>query len=340
MGHRIVIVGATGAVGEEFLKILEERDFPARSLKLIASERSQGKRVRFLGSDVEIQTLTRFSFRNSDLAFFSAGPDVSRRFAPIARDAGALVIDNSSAFRMDPEVPLVIPEINPGAAKKHKGIIANPNCTTTIMLMALHPLRSFGIKRVVVASYQAVSGAGKKGMQELEDQLLSWSLEEYRERVLGEASQFAVRSQAFPRQIAFNLFPHVGEFLENGSSEEEMKCLNETRKIFDDTEIRVAAICVRVPVLRAHSIALAVETRKRILPEEAIQILKSAKGIEVRERQEDYPTPLEVSGKDNCIVGRIRRDPSVRNGICLWVVGDQIRKGAALNAVQIAELFL
>lgn len=340
MGQRIVIVGATGAVGEELLKILEKRDFPAKSLTLIASERSQGKRVRFRGSDVEIQGLTRFSFRNSDLAFFSAGSRVARRFAPIARDAGALVIDNSSAFRMDPEVPLVIPEINPEAVKKHKGIIANPNCTTTIMLMALAPLRSFGIRRIVAASYQAVSGAGTKGIRELEDQLLSWSFEEYRNRVLGGASQFEVHPQIFPRQIVFNLFPHVGEFLEDGSSEEELKCLNETRKIFDNAEIRVAATCVRVPVLRAHSVALAVETRKRIVPEEAIQVLKSAKGLEVRERQEDYPTPLEVSGKDNCIVGRIRKDLSVRNGLSLWVVGDQLRKGAALNAIQIAELFL
>ncbi|MDO8561437.1 MAG: aspartate-semialdehyde dehydrogenase [bacterium] len=325
------IVGATGAVGDEVLKVLEERKFPMGKLVLLASKRSAGKSLTFRGKKIKVQELTENSFEGIDMAIFSAGGSVSLKFAPIAAKAGCVVIDNSSAFRMDKSVPLVVPEINAKALKGHKGIIANPNCTTIITLMALWPLhKKFGVKRIFASSYQAVSGTGAEAIRELEQQVL--------QIVKGKP----VTKKVYPYQIAFNVLPHVDVFLPSGYTKEEMKMENEGRKIMGHPAFKASVTCVRVPVYRAHSIAVSAEFEKPITPAAARAALRTAEGIEVVDDVEKkvYPTPLDVSGKDNCQVGRIRKDCALKNGLAFWVVGDQLLKGAALNAVQIAEILV
>jgi aspartate-semialdehyde dehydrogenase len=313
------------------IKVLEERAFPVSELRLLASARSIGRTLDFRGREVAVQELKENSFEGIQLALFSAGGSVSREFAPIAARAGAVVIDNSNAWRMDPKVPLVVPEVNPDAALSHSGIIANPNCSTIQMVVALKPIYdAVGIRRIVVTTFQAVSGTGKRAIEELRSQV--------RDIVQG---QEAVR-QIYPHQIAFNCFPHIGPFLENGFSEEEMKMLNETRKIFGDPEIRVCATTVRIPVLYGHSESINIETEKPLSPEEARRLLSAAPGVKVMDDPSNgvYPVPLCAAGTDETLVGRIRTDPSVENGLAMWVVADNIRKGAATNAVQIAEILL
>lgn len=325
------IVGATGAVGDEVLKVLEQRKFPCDKLVLLASKRSAGKTLTFRGKKIKVQELTENSFEGIDMAIFSAGGSVSLKFAPIAAKAGCVVIDNSSAFRMDKSVPLVVPEINAKALKGHKGIIANPNCTTIITLMALYPLhKKFGVKRIFASSYQAVSGTGAEAIRELERQVL--------ETVKGKP----ITKKVYPYQIAFNVLPHVDVFLPSGYTKEEMKMENEGRKIMSHPNFKASVTCVRVPVYRAHSIAVSAEFEKPITPSTARAALRGAEGIEVVDDVEKkiYPTPLDVSGKDNCQVGRIRQDCALKNGLAFWVVGDQLLKGAALNAVQIAEILI
>ena len=330
-GYNVAIVGATGAVGQEMVNILTERGFPVKELRPLASERSAGKEIKFGGESVEVQKLDENSFSGIDIALFSAGGGRSRKFAPIAVEAGAVVIDNSSAFRMDEDVPLVVPEINPEAVEgyRKKGIIANPNCTTAVTIMALKPLHDIGkIKRVVAASYQAVSGAGAQAIDELRSQTLAWAKNE------------SIEVDAFPHQIAFNLLPHIDSFMENGYTKEEMKLHNETRKILADDTIALTATTVRVPVFRAHSVAVNIETEKNISITEAKEALDKFPGVRVVDEPQNlkYPMPIDASGKDDCLVGRIREDFTVPSGLSFWVVGDQLRKGAALNAVQIAEL--
>ncbi len=330
-GYNVAVVGATGAVGQEMIDILSERDFPVKELRPLASERSAGKKIKFGGENIEVQKLDENSFEGIDIALFSAGGGRSREFAPLAVEAGAVVIDNSSAFRMDEDVPLVVPEINPEAMEgyRKKGIIANPNCTTAVTIMALKPLHDIGkIKRVVAASYQAVSGAGAQAIEELRSQTLAW------------ANNESIEASAFPHQIAFNLLPHIDSFMENGYTKEEMKLHNETRKILSDDKIALTATTVRVPVFRAHSVAVNIETEKNISITEAKEALDRFPGVRVEDEPQNlkYPMPIDVSGKDDCIVGRIREDYTVPSGLSFWVVGDQLRKGAALNAVQIAEL--
>jgi len=325
------IVGATGAVGEEVLKVLEQRNFPIGKLVLLASKRSAGKSVTFRGKEIPVEELTEESFNGVDMAIFSAGGNVSLKFAPIAVKAGCVVIDNSSAFRMDDNVPLVVPEINAGDIKKHKGIIANPNCTTIVTLMALWPLhQKFGVKRIFASSYQAVSGTGTNAIRELERQVL--------QTVKGEP----ITKEVYTKQIAFNILPHVDIFLPNGYTKEEMKMENEGRKIMNHPDFKASVTCVRVPVYRAHSVAVSAEFERAVTPEEARAVLREAPGIEVVDnpQSQEYPTPLDVSGKDNCQVGRIRKDCAFENGLSFWVVGDQLLKGAALNAVQIAEILV
>ncbi len=326
--YNVAVVGATGAVGEEMRLVLEERDFPIGKLKLLASTRSAGKKLPFKGEEIMVEELTKNSFAGMDVALFSAGASTSKKFAPIAAEAGTVVIDNSSAFRMDENVPLVVPEVNPGDIKKHKGIIANPNCTTIIMLVALKPLYDYSrIKRVVVSTYQSASGAGAKGMDEL----------------INQAKAFAggkeVKVEFFAYQLLFNLIPHIDAFQENAYTKEEMKMVNETRKIMGDSDILVSPTCVRVPAVRAHSESINVETEKKITPEKARELLAAAPGLRVIDDPalKKYPMPLFAAGQDDCFVGRIREDLSRENGLNFWIVGDQIRKGAALNAVQIAE---
>lgn len=323
--YHIAIVGATGAVGVELLRVLERRAFPVASLRLLASERSSGKRLAFCGDQTEVEALADDSFRDIDLAFFSAGGTVSRKFAPIAQGAGAVVIDNSSAFRMEPDVPLVIPEINGADVRSHRGIIANPNCTTAVTLMALYPLhRAFHVRRIFAASYQAVSGTGARAIAELEAQVRS-----------AEA-----KPQVYPHPIAFNVLPHVDSFCDNGYTKEEMKMQNEGRKIMHLPEFRASVTCVRVPVYRAHSVAVNAEFSKEVSIEQAHEVLAKAPGLELVDEpaKNRYPMPVFTAGKDNCEVGRVRRDCALENGLAFWVSGDQLLKGAALNAVQIAEL--
>lgn len=329
--YNVAIAGATGAVGETFLQILEERNFPIRNLTLLASARSVGKKLKFKGEDYTVEELTHDSFKDIDIALFSAGGARSLEFAPSAAKAGALVIDNSSAFRMEKDVPLVVPEVNPQDAFKHNGIIANPNCTTIIMVVALKPLHDYSkIKRVVVSSYQSASGAGAKAMEELMQQARDW------------AAGKELKVENFVHQLLFNVIPHIDKFTENGYTKEEMKMFNETRKIMGDNEIKVTATCVRVPTLSAHSEAVTVETEKEISVEKARELFASAKGLQLMDNPDknEYPMPLFVAGKDDCYVGRIRKDISAENSLNFWVVGDQLRKGAALNAIQIAELFI
>jgi aspartate-semialdehyde dehydrogenase len=327
--YDIAIVGATGAVGVELLDVLERRGFPLQGVRLLASARSAGKTMQVRGEAVKIEEVREDSFAGVDLAFFTAGGDISRKFAPIAAANGAVVIDNSSAFRMDPEVPLVVPEINGADARQHRGIIANPNCTTAITLMALYPLhRAFGVHRVFASSYQAVSGSGARAIAELKQQ------------VEQSRTQTAVTPEVYPHPIAFNVLPHVDGFLENGYTKEEMKMQNEGRRIMHLPDFRASVTCVRVPVYRAHSVAVSAEFQRPVSIAEAREILDGAPGVDLVDEpsQNKYPMPLAAAGKDNCQVGRVRLDCALHNGLAFWVAGDQLLKGAALNAVQIAEL--
>src|SRR6266566_4993847 len=327
--QHVAVVGATGAVGVEMIKTLERRNFRPATLTLLASARSIGRKVKFHGDEIAIKELARDSFKGIDIALFSAGGSISKEFAPIAAKAGCVVIDNSSAFRMDDKVPLVIPEINAADVKLHKGIIANPNCTTAITLMALYPLhQAFGCKRIFASSYQAVSGTGAKAIEELKRQV---------DEIVGGKK---VTKEVYPHQIAFNVLPHVDSFLASGYTKEEMKMENEGRKIMHHPAFRASVTCVRVPVYRAHSIAVSAEFERAVSVEQAREVLAKAPGVElVDEPQRNrYPMPLSVAGKDNCQVGRVRVDCAFENGLAFWVSGDQLLKGAALNAVQIAEL--
>jgi aspartate-semialdehyde dehydrogenase len=325
--YHIAVVGATGATGTELLRVLERRNFPVASLRAIGSSRSVGKSVRFREESVAIEKLGDRSFDKIDIAFFSAGGDVSRNYVPIACQSDAIAIDKSSAFRMDPHVPLVIPEVNAEDVRQNRGVIANPNCTTTVMLMALYPLhRVFGVRRVFATSFQAVSGSGARGVEEL------------RRQVTAKDSQPAPK--LYPHPIAFNLLPHIDSFLENGYTKEEAKMQDETRKIMHLPELPVSATCVRVPVYRAHSVAVSAEFERPVSVEQAREILAKAPGLELADEPQSnrYPMPLSVAGRDNCQVGRVRLDCAFENGLSFWVSGDQLLKGAALNAVQIAEL--
>ena len=331
--RKVAVVGVTGAVGQKMLRILEERIFPVGELKPLASERSRGKRITFKGVEIPVEVLSRESFRGVDLALFSAGASISREFAPLAVEAGCLVVDNSSAFRYEDDIPLIVPEVNPHQIKevKNRGIIANPNCTTIISIVPLKPLHDYGkIERIIASSYQATSGAGAQAMLELEEQV--------RDYVAGKS----LNSRVFPYQIAFNLIPQIDVFLENGYTKEEMKMVWETRKIMEAPQIRVTATCVRVPIFRAHSVSITIETERKITREKALELLSQAPGVQVLDDPSNrrYPMPLYVAGKDDCFVGRIREDISCERGLNLFVVGDQLRKGAALNAIQIAELLV
>ena len=337
-GYHIAVVGATGAAGTELLRVLERRSFPVASLRPIGSARSVGKSVQFCGDSIPVEKLDAASFEKIDIAFFSAGGDVSRSHVPIACQADAIAIDKSSAFRMDPHVPLVIPEINPEDVRLHRGIIANPNCTTTVMLMALYPLHKiFRVHRVFAATYQAVSGSGTRGVEELTRQTSAFA------KAMADAPRSAAADDSptvFPHPIAFNLLPHVDSFLENGYTKEEVKMQDETRKIMHLPELRVSATCVRVPIYRAHSVAVTAEFERSVSIEQAREVLSKAPGLELVDEPHSnrYPMPLNVAGKDNCEVGRVRLDCALENGLSFWVSGDQLLKGAALNAVQIAEL--
>jgi len=327
----VAVVGATGAVGIEMIKTLEKRNFPVGKLTLLASARSAGKTLKFKGKDVVVRELTKDSFAGVDIALFSAGGAISKEFAPLAAKAGCVVVDNSSAFRQDEKVPLVIPEINASDVKWHKGIIANPNCTTAITLMALFPLHhAFTVKRIFASSYQAVSGTGAKAIEELERQVS--------QVVHGQP----VTKEVYPHQIAFNVLPHVDSFLPTGYTKEEMKMENEGRKIMHHPAFRASVTCVRVPVYRSHSVAVSAEFEKPVTVEAARAVLKKAPGLDVVDEPENkkYPMPLFTSEKYNCEVGRIRLDCALENGLCFWVSGDQLLKGEALNAVQIAEVLL
>ena len=324
----VAVVGATGAVGIEMIKTLEKRNFPVGKLTLLASARSVGKKLKFKGQDVAVTELTKNSFTGIDIALFSAGGGISREFAPVAAAAGCVVVDNSSAFRQDDHVPLVVPEINAADIKWHQGIIANPNCTTAITLMALYPLhQAFGVKRIFASSYQAVSGTGAKAIEELKRQV--------GEIVAGQP----VTREVYPHQIAFNVLPHVDTFLPSGYTKEEMKMENEGRKIMHHPHFRASVTCVRVPVYRSHSVAVSAEFEKPVTVEAARTVLQAAPGLELVDEPENrkYPMPLFTSEKYNCEVGRVRLDCALDNGLCFWVSGDQLLKGAALNAVQIAE---
>jgi len=327
----VAVVGATGAVGIEMIKTLERRNFPVRQLTLLASARSVGKKLTYRGESIPVKELTAEAFAGIDLALFSAGGGISREFAPKAVAAGCVVVDNSSAFRMDDQVPLVVPEINGADAKQHHGIIANPNCTTAIALMALYPLhQAFQVKRIFASSYQAVSGTGAKAIEELRRQV--------QQVVAGQP----VTREVYPHQIAFNVLPHVDSFLPNGYTKEEMKMENEGRKIMHHPTFRASVTCVRVPVYRAHSVAITAEFDRPASVEEAREVLRQAPGLDLVDQPEkaEYPLPLYAAEKDNCQVGRLRRDCAMENGLCFWVSGDQLLKGAALNAVQIAEVIL
>jgi aspartate-semialdehyde dehydrogenase len=327
--YRVAILGATGAVGTELLTLLSERNFPISELKLLASPRSAGKTLKFKGEDVVIEPVTAAAFAGMDFVLASAGGSTSKEWAEAIVQAGAVMIDNSSAFRMDPTVPLVVPEVNPAAAQSHAGIIANPNCTTILMCLALQPLHQIQpIRRVVVSTYQSASGAGARAMEEVKQQA---------QAILnGETPT----TESFPYPLAFNLFPHNTPINQLGYCEEEMKMVNETRKIMGIPDLRLTATCVRVPVLRAHAESINLEFDQPFDPAIARQAIAQAPGVELVEDWENnyFPMPIDASGKDDVLVGRIRQDISHPNGLELWLCGDQIRKGAALNAVQIAEL--
>ncbi|MBH8565330.1 aspartate-semialdehyde dehydrogenase [Nostoc sp. CENA67] len=329
--YRVAILGATGAVGTELLELLEQRNFPVSDLKLLASEKSVGRTLHFQGEDLPIESVSDRAFENVDLVLASAGGSTSKTWAAVAVEKGAVVIDNSSAFRMNPEVPLVVPEVNPQAAANHKGIIANPNCTTILMTVAVWPLhQKRPVQRIVASTYQSASGAGAKAMAEVKTQASA---------ILQGQSPVA---EVLPYPLAFNLFPHNSPLNDLGYCEEEMKMVNETRKIFATPEIRITATCVRVPVLRAHSEAINLEFEEPFSPDEARAILSRSPGVKLLEDwgTNHFPMPIEATGIDEVLVGRIRQDISHPYGLELWLCGDQIRKGAALNAVQIAELLV
>ena len=333
MGCNLAIAGVTGAVGQEFLRIIEERDFPFSSLKVLASSRSAGKRIEFKGKTYIVEELTKRSFEGIDIALFSAGAERSKEFAPAAVEAGAVVVDNSSAFRMDPSAPLVIPEINPQKIAEHKGIIANPNCSTIIGIVPVWPLHKANpVRRMVMSTYQAASGAGMSAMLELESQS--------REILDGKKPTI----KAFPYQIAFNCFSHNSSLGPNGYNLEETKMVKETRKIFDCAEIAITCTCIRIAVMRAHCESINLEFTNSITPDEVRGLLSTAPGVTMLDDREHnrFPMPIDATGKDDIFVGRIRQDESLpeNRGINIWVAGDQLRKGAALNAVQIAEKLL
>lgn len=324
----VAVVGATGAVGNEMIATLEERDFPIKKLRLFASDRSEGKKLKYKDTDISVETLQESSFEGIDIALFSAGAERSKIWAPVAVQSGCVVVDNSSQWRMDPDVPLVVPEVNPDDLKWHKGIIANPNCSTIQMVVVLKPIHDVAkIERVVVTTFQSVSGTGQKAMDELLQQ--TKDLLNFREAT----------SSVYPYQIAFNVLPHIDKFLENDYTKEEMKMVNETRKILGDDSIRVTATTVRVPVFRGHSESVNIETEKKLTANDVRAILSNAPGVVVFDAPDKnvYPFPVHVAGKDETYVGRIREDESIEKGINLWIVADNLRKGAALNAVQIAE---
>ncbi|MCX6357503.1 MAG: aspartate-semialdehyde dehydrogenase [Candidatus Aureabacteria bacterium] len=330
-GYAVAIAGATGAVGADMIATLEKRKFPVSRITLLASHRSAGKKLMFMGEAVAVEELSANSFKGVEIALFSAGAARSKEFAPEAVKAGAVVVDNSSAFRMEPDVPLVVPEVNPEAVERHKGIIANPNCSTIIMVVPLWPIhRAARIRRIVVATYQAASGAGAGAMAELRKQ--------YCEIEAGKKPVVA----ALPQQIAYNLFPHIDGFLPNAYTKEEMKMVHETHKIFGDDSIRITATCVRVPVLRAHSEAVNIETERKLTAGDVRRILATAPGVKLVDdiAKNLYPMPIMASGQDDVLVGRIREDISQEKGIDIFISGDQLLKGAALNAVQIAELLI
>jgi len=329
----VAIAGATGAVGNQMIQCLDERNFPMKSLKLLASERSSGRKIRFRGDELTVETMTKDSFKGVDVAIFSAGGGPSKTYAPAAAEAGCVVVDNSSAWRMDPEIPLVVPEANPQAVAgyKNKGIIANPNCSTIQMIVPLVILhRDYGIKRIVVSTYQAVSGSGKKAVDELHDQT----------RAILNFLDY--KASVYPHQISFNALPHIDVFLDNGYTKEEMKMVNETRKILDDPNIGVTATTVRIPVFYGHSESVNVETKKHISAADYRELLTKQPGIKVVDdpSRNEYPLAIDAAGQDLTLVGRIRDDESIENGINMWIVADNIRKGAATNAVQIAEILV
>ena len=333
MGRNVAIMGATGAVGTELLELLAERNFPLKSLKLLASKRSAGKKIKFKGEDLTVEELTPESFQGVDIVLASAGGSISKKFAPIAVEAGAVFIDNSSAFRMDPDTPLIVPEVNPEAIKDHKGIIANPNCSTIIMNVPVFPLHKINpVKRLVVSTYQAASGAGALAMEELK----------VGAKAILEDQPF--EPKILPHPAAFNVFSHNAPVGPNGYNEEEMKMVNETRKIFNAPEIMVSATCVRVPVMRAHSESINIQFTNPMTEQEVREILSTAPGVKIVDDRENsyFPMPKDATGTDPILVGRIRSDISQAGGvgIDMFVSGDQIRKGAALNAIQIAELLL
>jgi aspartate-semialdehyde dehydrogenase len=329
--YRVAVLGATGAVGTEFLDLLETRNFPLADLKLLASARSAGRTISFRGEHLPVEAVQDHSFDGIDIVLASAGASISRHWAPKAIAAGAVVVDNSSAFRMDPSVPLVVPEVNPQAVASHQGLIANPNCTTILMAVAIYPLHQVQpIRRIVAATYQSASGAGAKAMEEVKTQ--SWAILQGNPAI----------AEVFPYPLAFNLFPHNSKLNQQGYCEEEMKMVNETRKIFGTPNLRVTATCVRVPVLRAHSEAINLEFDQPFAVDRAREILSKASGIKLVDdwSANYFPMPMDASGQDDVLVGRIRQDISHPCGLELWLCGDQIRKGAALNAVQIAELLV
>lgn len=326
----LCLLGASGAVGKEMLKVLEEREFPINELRLLGNK-DAGKKVIFKGKEYIIEKAGKNSFKNMDITLSAVGSDISKKLIPIAVKSGNVVIDNSSAFRMDKKVPLVVPEVNPEDIKKHKGIIANPNCTTIIALVALSPLHKYAkIKRIIASTYQAVSGAGKEAMEELQQQVCDYA----------EGKKF--KTNAFKYQICFNLIPQIDAFDKNGYTKEELKMLNEGRKILHSPNLKVNCTCVRVPVFRSHSESITIETAKKITPKKARELLQKAKGVKVVDNPAkfQYPMPLDTTNQDLVFVGRIREDISAKNSLTLWCAGDQLRKGAATNAIQIAELVL
>jgi aspartate-semialdehyde dehydrogenase len=331
--YNVAVVGATGVVGHEMISVLEQRRFPVKEIKLLASTRSAGEKLEFHGEDITVEVLGEDSFKGVEIGLFSAGGSISEKFAPVAAKDGCVVIDNTSAFRMDPQVPLVVPEVNPQAIGQYtnKNIIANPNCSTIQMVLVLKPIHdAVRIKRVVVSTYQSVSGTGKEAIEELEQQTRAvFNLQE-------------IEVNVYPHQIAFNCLPQIDVFLENGYTKEEMKMVNETRKIMEDDSIRVTATTVRVPVFYSHSESVNIETEKKITPQEVRDLLSKAPGVVVEDDPSllKYPLAIYAAGRDETFVGRIREDQSIESGIDMWIVSDNIRKGAALNAVQIAEALI
>lgn len=330
-GVTVAIVGVTGAVGQTTLKILEERKFPVKALRAFASERSVGKTVIFKGETIRVERVGPEAFKGVEVAFFSAGGAQSREYAPQAVKAGAVVVDKSSAYRMDPKVPLVVPEINAHALEGHQGIVACPNCTTIVTVMPLKPLHDAGrLTRVIATSYQAVSGAGVNGVEELREQTLAWARGE------------AMTPKYFPHQVAFNVIPHIDTFVEGGYTGEEMKLVNEIRKVLELPDLRISPTTVRVPVFTAHSVAVNAETERVVGPDRARELFAAFPGLTLWDdpAQNRYPMPISAEGQDDCYVGRVRQDLSLPNAINFWVVGDQLRKGAALTGIQVAELLI